>query len=104
MTARRRRGGEEDTSVMIESPVLPGKARPAPPAMCVPPDGEERHHAEGYRVSVIIPALNEAVNIPHVVARIPTWVHEVILVDGHSTDGTTDVARTVWPNHHIVLR
>ena len=58
----------------------------------------------GHRVSVIVPALNEAVNIPHVIGRIPDWVHEVILVDGHSTDGTTDVAQLVWPNQHIVAR
>ena len=33
-------------------------------------------------VSVVVPALNEARNIPHVFARIPPDVHEVILVDG----------------------
>lgn len=56
------------------------------------------------RVSVIIPALNEAANIPHVIAQVPAWVHEVVLVDGFSTDGTTEVARRVWPNHHIVVK
>jgi glycosyltransferase involved in cell wall biosynthesis len=44
-------------------------------------------------VSVVIPALNEAANIPHVLATIPQWVHEIVLVDGHSTDGTVDVAQ-----------
>ncbi|MFL5515199.1 MAG: glycosyltransferase, partial [Gemmatimonadales bacterium] len=48
-----------------------------------------RHH----RVSVVIPALNEARNLPHVLPRIPGWVAEVILVDGHSTDDTVAVAR-----------
>jgi len=48
----------------------------------------------GYpRVTAVIPALNEAENLPHVLASIPTWVHEVIVVDGDSTDGTPDVAR-----------
>ncbi len=56
------------------------------------------------RVSVIIPALNEAENIPHVIAQVPEWVHEVVLVDGFSTDGTTEVAQRVWPNHHIVMQ
>jgi glycosyltransferase involved in cell wall biosynthesis len=55
-------------------------------------------------ISVVIPALNEAANLPHVLPRIPSWAHEVVLVDGHSTDGTLDVAREVWPNHHIVTR
>ena len=44
-------------------------------------------------VSVVIPALNEAANIPHVFATIPTWVHEIILVDGNSTDETVAVAQ-----------
>ncbi len=56
----------------------------------------------GCRVSVVIPALNEADNLPHVISRIPSWVHEVVLVDGHSTDSTLDVACSVWPNQHIV--
>jgi Glycosyl transferase family 2 len=44
------------------------------------------------RVSVVIPTLNEADCIAHVLARIPTSVREVIVVDGLSTDGTADVA------------
>ena len=43
-------------------------------------------------VSVVVPALNEAENLPHVLPRIPKWVHEIILVDGHSVDGTAEVA------------
>lgn len=53
-------------------------------------------------VSVVIPALNEAKNLPHVLPTIPSWVHEVVLVDGNSTDGTSEVARALWPNNHIV--
>ncbi|HEY7138097.1 MAG TPA: glycosyltransferase family 2 protein [Acidimicrobiia bacterium] len=45
------------------------------------------------RVSVVVPALNEAKNLPHVFARIPPDVYEVILVDGGSTDETPIVAR-----------
>ena len=44
-------------------------------------------------VSVVVPTLNEAANIPHVFETIPDWVYEVILVDGHSTDGTVAVAQ-----------
>ena len=44
-------------------------------------------------VSVVIPALNEAKNLPHVLPYIPTWVDEVLLVDGQSTDDTHEVAR-----------
>jgi glycosyltransferase involved in cell wall biosynthesis len=53
-------------------------------------------------VTVVIPALNEAKNLPHVLPRIPTWVHEVVIVDGNSTDGTADVARELIPNVRIV--
>jgi glycosyltransferase involved in cell wall biosynthesis len=53
-------------------------------------------------VSVVIPAMNEAENLPHVFATIPHWVHEVILVDGHSTDDTVAVARELRPDVVIV--
>ena len=46
------------------------------------------------RVSVVIPTLNEAENLPHVFERSPRAA-EVILVDGNSTDGTLEVARAV---------
>ena len=49
------------------------------------------------RVSVVIPTLNEADNLPHVFDRMPREVAEVILVDGHSTDGTVEVAERLWP-------
>jgi len=55
-------------------------------------------------VSVVIPALDEAQNLPRVLARIPADVHEVILVDGASVDGTIDVARQVMPTIRIVLQ
>ena len=54
------------------------------------------------RVSVVIPALNEAANLEHVLPRIPGWVDEVILVDGHSTDGTVAVARRLWPGIRVI--
>jgi glycosyltransferase involved in cell wall biosynthesis len=53
-------------------------------------------------VSVVIPALNEAENLPHVLPNIPTWVHEVLLVHGQSTDGTEDVARALLPGIRII--
>lgn len=54
-------------------------------------------------VSVVIPTLNEARNLPHVLPRIPSWVTEVIIVDGHSVDGTVDVARKLRPDVKIVM-
>jgi glycosyltransferase involved in cell wall biosynthesis len=54
------------------------------------------------RVSVVIPALNEARNLPYVLARIPPDVHEVILVDGYSVDGTVTIARQLRPDVRVV--
>ena len=56
------------------------------------------------RVSVIIPALNEAANLPHVFAGIPDDVFEVILVDGRSIDGTVEVARRLRPDVRVVTQ
>lgn len=53
-------------------------------------------------VSVVIPTLNEAANLPYVLPDIPHWVDEVILVDGGSTDGTVDVARRLVPDVRVV--
>ena len=53
-------------------------------------------------VSVVVPALNEAPNLPEVLSRIPASVAEVILVDGQSVDGTVEVAREHWPGIRIV--
>jgi glycosyltransferase involved in cell wall biosynthesis len=45
------------------------------------------------RVSFIVPTLNEAKNLPWLLPRIPNWAHEIIIVDGRSTDDTVAVAR-----------
>lgn len=55
-------------------------------------------------ISVVIPALNEAENLPHVLPRIPAFVDEVILVDGFSTDDTIAVARALLPDIRIVMQ
>jgi glycosyltransferase involved in cell wall biosynthesis len=54
------------------------------------------------RISVVIPARNEARNLPYVLERIPDDVFEVILVDGDSVDDTVAVARGVVPDVVIV--
>ena len=56
------------------------------------------------RVSVVIPTLNEEENLPHVFARLPPGVHEVIVVDGHSTDRTVAVAHRLRPDVRIVMQ
>jgi len=56
------------------------------------------------RVTVLICALNEAATISFVLAKVPPWVHEVLLVDGHSTDNTVDIARQVRPDIHVAYQ
>jgi glycosyltransferase involved in cell wall biosynthesis len=58
----------------------------------------------GVRVSVVIPTLNEEENLPHVFARLPRGLHEVIVVDGHSTDRTVAVAQRLRPDARIVMQ
>jgi glycosyltransferase involved in cell wall biosynthesis len=53
-------------------------------------------------VSVVIPTLNEAQNLRHVLPRIPNWVDQVVLVDGGSKDRTVEVARTLLPEVRVV--
>lgn len=53
-------------------------------------------------VSVVIPAKNEAENLPYVLPHIPAFVSEVVLVDGKSTDDTVAVAKRLYPDIRIV--
>jgi glycosyltransferase involved in cell wall biosynthesis len=55
-------------------------------------------------VSVVIPALNEQENVAWVLERMPSIVDEVVLVDGHSTDRTVEVARGARPDIVVVTQ
>lgn len=70
--------------------------RPARPT-AVPP-----LPADSPRVSVVIPAKNEARNLPWVLGSLPGGLHEVILVDGGSVDDTVGVARSHRPDLRVV--
>jgi glycosyltransferase involved in cell wall biosynthesis len=80
-------------------------------AHAVPQGGQDFHTAVSRpprpfaRVSVVIPTLNEAANLPHVRARMPMDdIFEVIIVDGHSVDDTAEVARDVFPDARIIMQ
>ncbi|MET8013896.1 glycosyltransferase family 2 protein [Streptomyces sp. NPDC005271] len=60
------------------------------------------HLAIAPPVSVVIPAMNEAENLPYVFKTLPDWIHEVVLVDGNSTDDTVRVARELRPDVKVV--
>ena len=56
-------------------------------------------------VSVVVPTRNEARNLEIVlpaIAAVKPAVHEIIVVDGNSTDGTVETARRVLPSVKIV--
>jgi glycosyltransferase involved in cell wall biosynthesis len=55
-------------------------------------------------VSVVVPTLDEAANLPHVFARIPVGTYEVIVVDGHSSDDTVAVARMLRPDVRVLMQ
>jgi glycosyltransferase involved in cell wall biosynthesis len=52
-------------------------------------------------VSVVIPTLNEAENLPHILPGL-SLDYEVIIVDGGSNDGTTAVAEQLRPSARII--
>jgi glycosyltransferase involved in cell wall biosynthesis len=53
-------------------------------------------------VSVVIPTLNEARNLPHVLPGLPHIVSEVVLVDGGSKDNTVLAAKELRPDIRIL--
>jgi glycosyltransferase involved in cell wall biosynthesis len=53
-------------------------------------------------VSIVIPAKNEAHNLPHLFAALDSDYFEVILVDGNSVDDTVEVARELCPDITVV--
>jgi glycosyltransferase involved in cell wall biosynthesis len=83
----------DETEAVIDIPVIPA----IPDLPDDPEDGAEPEP----RISVIVPALNEAQNLPHVFARLPQ-VDEIVLVDGGSTDDTVAVARRLRPDIRVV--
>lgn len=77
-------------------------------------DGVDTAFADGHAIapkppvrtdptlSVVIPTLNEAGNLPYVLNTIPRWVDEVVIVDGCSLDDTARVAKVLRPDARIV--
>jgi glycosyltransferase involved in cell wall biosynthesis len=49
---------------------------------------------ENQRIAVVIPAYNEERLLPKTLASIPAFVDSIIVVDDHSADHTSEVART----------
>jgi glycosyltransferase involved in cell wall biosynthesis len=61
-----------------------------------------RREASSPTVSLVIPVRNEARNIAWVLEQVADEVHEIILVDGNSTDATVITARSYRPDVKVV--
>ncbi len=89
-----------------ETSLLYGGGRAAANGSAVPvvadDEGGFTEEPQRPRVSVVIPALNEARNLPHVFSTLPPDLYEIVLVDGGSTDETVEVARDLYPDVLIV--
>jgi glycosyltransferase involved in cell wall biosynthesis len=56
------------------------------------------------RITLLICALNEKKNLPYVLGQIPPVIDETLIVDGHSTDGTIEMARKAYPNVKVLTQ
>ena len=52
-------------------------------------------------VTVVVPVLNEAANLPALFESLPA-VHEVLVVDGKSVDGTSELVSELFPSARII--
>jgi RNA polymerase sigma factor (sigma-70 family) len=85
------RRDHDSENTIVAHPVAP--YRPVSESLAIAPT-----------VSVIIPARNEAANLPHVFGTLPSWVSEIILVDGRSVDDTVAVARELCPAARVITQ
>lgn len=64
------------------------------------PEEKLRQH----KITVLICTLNEEDNLPYVLPFIPDWVDEVLLIDGHSTDKTVEVAQSLLDGVKVIYQ
>ena len=62
----------------------------------------EQDRLGGPSVTALIFALNEEESLPHVLPKVPSWIDEVLVVDGGSTDQTVAIARQLRPDIQIL--
>lgn len=59
--------------------------------------------SDSLTVTVVVPTLNEAPNIPWVLERLQAF-DDIVIVDGHSSDGTVEVALQIRPDLTVIQR
>lgn len=75
----------------------------APPQTAVALGAPARRTYAGLTMSVVIPTLNEALNIEPVLRQLSRF-DDIVLVDGMSTDGTVELARAIRPDVRVLQR
>lgn len=69
-----------------------------------PDSATTRRAARKITVALIIPVLNEATSMPHILPKInPSWVDEIIFVDGGSKDRTMEVIKE-WGHGEVFVQ
>jgi glycosyltransferase involved in cell wall biosynthesis len=63
------------------------------PEAIVPANGSNGHGTPSMTVTVVIPARNEAPSIEPIILGSKLYADQILVVDGHSEDGTTEIAR-----------
>ena len=79
-----------------------GDRPPAPACRAGSPSAAEPPYEPEATVTVVIPTLNEEGSLLWVLEHLPSWVTEVVLVDGLSTDATRVLARRARPDVVVV--
>jgi glycosyltransferase involved in cell wall biosynthesis len=79
------------------------RRRPRPAAHGEPWSFQINGSVRRVTVTVVVPARNEAPNLPALFASLPP-VHEVILVDGNSVDGTVETAQRLLPGIRVITQ
>jgi Glycosyl transferase family 2 len=99
------------SAVSAVRPAVPALAPSAPRHEAARRAPRRAHPRPGSRrsafptISVVVPARNEARNLEIVlpaIAAVRPLVHEIIVVDGNSTDGTIAAARRALPWVHVI--
>src|SRR3954452_14822252 len=54
------------------------------------------------RVTLVVPARNEARNLPWVLQQMPAGINDILLIDGDSTDATSQIARHSLPAAKVI--
>lgn len=55
-------------------------------------------------VGGLVPALNEAVNLPYVFRSLPSRINKIVLVDDGSADDTVHVAKRLCPDVKVIMQ